>query len=265
MDKLTLLRFIINKRSAFCSSTRYKEIFMDKGFFALSFIGLACAAAATHAVTVPYTEDFAANNANWKQNGQTTFATYNFAGGPDGSSYISSTFNFVGSAENDGPVLHRANLSDAASGSNFFGDWIASGGKEFRAFVRHDSPEPLNYFVRFTGAAAFPGVIVSQPTAVQPNTWTPIEFMISPISPNLFFEAGAFADIFANVSRVQFGVSVPPALAGIDQDYTFDLDQVTLDIPEPNALALILMGLTAFSHRKTWGSRIEVSNTLNGC
>ncbi len=219
---------------------------MSKTVFSLALAALACTGSALQAVTVPYTENFPLNNANWKQNGQTTFAAFNANGGPDGSSYISSSFNFVGNLEDDGPVLHRANLSDSASSGNFFGNWIAADGKKFSAYVRHNATAPLEYFVRFTGASAFPGVIAFQPLTVQPNTWTLIEFDVSPTSTDFTFEAGSYAGIFSNVSRIQFGASVPAALAGIDQDFRFDLDQVTVNIPEPASLALgalVLVGV----------------------
>ncbi len=215
---------------------------MKKTAFSLAFAVMAFVGSALQAVTVPYTEDFTLNNANWKQNGQTTFATFNAAGGPDGSSYISSTFNFVGNVVDDGPVLHRANLADSASGGNFFGNWIAAGGTKFSAYVRHNATAPLDYFARFTGAPASPGVIAFQPVTVQPNTWTFVEFNVSPTSPDFFYEGGSYAGIFSNVSRVQFGASVSAALAGLDQDFTFDLDQVNV-IPEPTALALSVLGL----------------------
>jgi hypothetical protein len=223
---------------------------MKKAVFSLAFAAIACAGSALQAVVVPYTEDFTLNNANWKQNGQTTFAAFSAADGPDGSSYISSTFNFLGSVEDDGPVLHRANLSDSASGGNLFGNWIAAGATKLSAYVRHNATAPLDYFARFTGAPAFPGVIAFQPVTAQPNTWTLVEFDVSPNSSDLFYEGGSYAGIFSNVSRIQFGASVPAALAGVDQDFTFDLDQVTVNIPEPSALALSLLGLSGLIVRR---------------
>jgi len=211
---------------------------VKKTLFSLAFIVSTVFGSALQAVTVPYTEDFPLNNANWKQNGQTTFAAFNANGGPDGSSFISSSFNFVGNLEDDGPVLHRANLSDSASGGNFFGNWIAAGATKFSAYVRHNATAPLDYFARFTGAPAFPGVIAFQSLTVQPNTWTLVEFDVSPNSPDFFYEGGSYAGIFSNVSRIQFGASVPAALAGLDQVFTFELDQVTVNIPEPTSLAL---------------------------
>ena len=97
--------------------------------------------------------------------------------------------------------------------------------------------------VRDGNAPGFPGVIAFQPLTVQPNTWTLVEFNVSPTSPDLFYEGGTYAGIFGNVSRIQIGASVPAALAGVDQDFTFELDQVTVNIPEPTALAMSVLGL----------------------
>ncbi len=223
---------------------------MRKTAFSLVLLALVSIISAAHGVTVPYTEDFTTTNAGWRQNISANFADFKPSGGPDGSSYISSSYSFVGNLEDDGPVLHRANIADNASGGNFYGNWITAGATKFSAYVRHNVTEPVSYFARFTGASAFPGIIVFQPILVQPNTWTLLNFDASPSSPDLFFEGGNYVSIFSNVSRVQFGANVSALLAGLDQTFTFDVDKVTVNIPEPSALALSCLGLIGVVARR---------------
>ena len=214
---------------------------MTKTVFSLAFLTLACAGSALQALTVPYTEDFTVDNANWRTNVTATFMTYVPAGGPDGSSYASAPFNFLGSTEGTTPVLNRAN--SGASGNNFFGNWIAGGVKEFRAYVRHNATVPLSYFLRVADPVGFPGFVVTEPAAVLPNTWTLVDFTISPTNPNNLPEGQPFGSVFDSIGRVQLGAFVPAALAGVDQSFSFDLDQVTVDVPEPGTLALCLVSL----------------------
>jgi hypothetical protein len=205
-------------------------------------------ASAAQAVTVPYTENFPTDNANWQNNAR-TFATFNATGGPGDSSYISVPFNFQAAAANATPVLFRANPSTPfgpASGGNFVGNWLAGEVSQVRAYVRHNATEPLTYFGRFADSLGFPGFIVGDEVTVQPNVWTPIDLWISPNNPNNFDEGQPFAAVFDNIGFLQFGVFVPTGLAGVNQGFTFDIDQVTVDVPEPTSLAMAGLAVTAF-------------------
>src|SRR5687767_4199334 len=44
---------------------------------------------------VPFTENFSSDAANWYDSGATAPVDWLAAGGPDGSSHVSTTFNFV--------------------------------------------------------------------------------------------------------------------------------------------------------------------------
>lgn len=214
---------------------------MANTVFSLTFLTLAGAASALQALTVPYTENFSTNNAGWRTNVTSNFMTFIPSGGPDGSSYATAPFNFVGSTEGSFPVLNRAN--PGASGDNFFGNWRAGKVTQLSAYVRHNAMTPLEYFMRVATGMGSPGFIVTEPVAVAPNTWTLLEFPINSNNPNNLTEGpmSTFAGVFSNVTRLQLGAFVPAALAGVDQDFAFDLDQVTVDVPEPNSLALGLL------------------------
>jgi MYXO-CTERM domain-containing protein len=48
--------------------------------------------------------------------------------------------------------------------------------------------------------------------------------------------------VFGNIGNIQVGVSVSAALAGLDQEISFDIDQVSV-VPEPTAAALAVMAM----------------------
>jgi hypothetical protein len=202
---------------------------------------------ALQAVTVPYTEDFATNNANWRSNVSATFMTYVASGGPDGSSYVASPYTFTGGAGGNILVQHRANINTSnpalgGSGNNFVGNWIADSAKKVSAYVRHDAPVALEYFFRVATPANFPGFVVGNPNLVQPNTWTLLEWDINPNNPSNVAEGpmSTFSGVFGNVGVVQLGVYAP---AGVNQTVTFSLDQVTVTVPEPSTIAVSCLAL----------------------
>lgn len=221
-------------------------------FFTLSLLLQAGGFAAT---TVPFQEDFASSSALWANFNSSALLTFNATGGPDGSSYASGSFNFVDSAVGAGPVLLRGETTPGgpASGGQFFGNWITDGVREFRAFVRHDATVPVTFFTRFADSVNFPGATAVQFAPVLPNTWTELVFAIKPSSLNFVtFEGQSFATVFDSIGRLQIGVSTPAALAGVDQNITFDLDKVTINTPEPTTLLLSCLGaLWGLSHRRT--------------
>lgn len=213
---------------------------MSKTRALAAIVAAICVVSAAQAVTVPFTENFDADNANW-QNNANGLAVFNAAGGPDNSGYISAPFNFQNSAVDATPVLLRARPTTPfgpASGGNFIGNWLSNGVNSFSAYVRHNASEPLTYFARFADPLGFPGLIVGDTTSVLPNTWTLVDFKISPNNPNNFTEGQPFSAVFDSIGHVQLGVFVPAGLAGVNQEFTFDVDQVTIDVPEPASLTM---------------------------
>lgn len=210
------------------------------------FAGVCVSSAA--GLTVPFTESFAASNANWTNaaNAAMEFAP---SGGPDSSSYASTTFNFSGTNVQSTPAILRAQSTTNASGGNFFGNWITGGASEVSLDIRHDATIPLSLFARWTGATApaAPGWIIFG-KSVAPGSWTNVTFKID--SSNNFPEPGAnFNTIFSQVVRMQFGV-LPGQLAGVNTTVRFDIDNVRV-VPSPAAAAMFApMALVALRRRR---------------
>ena len=220
-----------------------------------AILGL-CLSATVHqslAATPGFTEDFELDVANWVNFDNTAFLSFNATGGPDGSSFASGDFNFKDLAFGDqGPVILRATTTPLgpASGGNFFGDWLTDGITEFSAQVRHNAPVPLTFFARFASPTFFPGAIAVRFQPVFPNTWTEMSFDIDPSNPAFVsFEGETFVDVFDGIGNVQIGVEVPAALAGVDQGFTFDVDQVSI-VPEPSSLVLASLAVLACVRRR---------------
>lgn len=191
------------------------------------------------ASTVLFTEEFSDSSSSWYDAAGSAPLGWQASGGPDGGSFAQTDFNFVASAAEDTPVLFRAQDEFGSSGGAFEGDWIADGVTEFSAFVHHDTGMPLTFFTRFSGPFNFPGATSIEFAPVPSGTWTLVSFLIQPGSPQFVtFEGSDFETVFGNIGHVQIGVSVPEALAGIDDPFTFSIDKPTI-VPEPGTLALL--------------------------
>jgi hypothetical protein len=195
------------------------------------------------ALTLPFTEDFASSVSGWR-NAASDPLTFVASGGPDGSSYASGQFNYLGFVSpfpGGGPVTFRGNASADASGGAFVGDWVAGGVTTTSAWVRHDAPVDLTFFLRVAGNA--PGAIYGSSVVVAPNVWTLVTFDTSPGAP-CTPEGGTCAGALAAVRNVQFGTTVPSALSSLDRAITLDIDQIAI-VPEPGTLLLAGAGLAA--------------------
>jgi|CXWL01.1.fsa_nt_gi hypothetical protein len=195
---------------------------------------------AARATLVPYTEEFAADSANWRDAAGLTPLSWNASGGPDSSSYASTSFNFVSSAPNATPPIMRAQDEFNSSGNAFVGNWIADGVNQLSVDVRHNASTPLTFFTRIASPVNFPGVAAVDFVPVLPNTWTTLIFPIVPGNPQFVFEGppSTFNSVFSNVGHLQVGVMVPAALAGLDQSFTFDVDKASI-VPEPASIFAI--------------------------
>lgn len=216
-----------------------------------TFAALVAAASfvSASAGTAPFTEDFTADSANWRDSTSVTPLSWFNNGGPGDSSYASGSFNFVNLVAGNTPAVIRGQDEFNSSNNAFTGDWVAGGINSFSMKVRHNATEPLGYFVRFSGPANFPGMIAVSFTPVAPGTWTELSFDIVEGNPALFGEGFSFTDVFSNIGHVQVGVTVPDGLAGVDQSFDFDIDQLSI-VPEPTSIALIALGALALLRRR---------------
>jgi hypothetical protein len=223
-------------------------------FSIVSALGVLSINTAARATIVPYTEEFAADAANWRDAAGLTPLAWNAAGGPDAGSYASTTFNFVSSAANSTPGILRAQDEYNSSGNAFVGNWIADGVNQLSIAVRHNSPEALTFFTRIAGPSNFPGVAAVNFVPVVPNTWTTLIFPIVPGNPQFVFEGppSTFNSVFGNVGHVQVGVMVPAALSGVDQSFTFDVDKASI-VPEPASFCVLACGMLLLASRRRVG------------
>ncbi len=194
--------------------------------------------------TVPFTENFTSSVSNWADATGQALATFVPSGGPDSSSYASSTFNVSGSADDDGIIVFRGQDEFNSSNHAFEGNWLAGGINHFSAYVKSNAPVPVTFFARFATASNFPGVAADNGTVAQPNTWTLLSFDINPseINATLFPEGPlSFYDtVFTGLGHVQIGYDVPVGYGMTNNTFTFGLDKVSINTPEPTSCLLAL-------------------------
>lgn len=206
------------------------------------------------ALTVPYTEEFASDNANWTSNANTALP-WHASGGPGGSSYVSTTHNYFGFVEpfpGAGPLVFRATGSNGASGGAFTGNWTTGGVVQVSAWVYQETGVDLSFYLRVTTPANFPGAAFLNGTAVPSGVWTQIFFTIADTTPPCTSESfpgspSTCPPSLANVGNFQFGTNAPAALVGQDQAWTIAIDKVnvTNTVPEPGAAMLLLGSFAA--------------------
>lgn len=208
------------------------------------------------APVAPFTEEFPTDAAQWTDGPPTGFATWVSSGGPGGAgdSYISAVGNTVSSSENDSIVLFRGNSTTSpenhASGDKFAGSWLDGGINNFSAWVFNGSPYPVPLFARFAQPGGGAGVAAMNGIIAAPNSWTQLSLAIAPgeINTTLFPEGSPtlYTSVFGNMGRIQVGFNVPKAMADAGGGvYTFGLDKVAVNTPEPTSL-LLGLGAAAF-------------------
>lgn len=189
--------------------------------------------------TVPFTEDFALGTANWKNNANADL-TFVASGGPDGSSFVTTTFAFS-TAFIDQIALFRGQSGFNSSGGAFNGDWLQEGVHRLTAYVRHDAIEPLDFFVRLALGVGSPAVSFVNSQQVAPGAWTKLDFDVSfsnPLHQNEGSPDEAFYNnVLSQVGRVQIGVIRPLSLATSTTPINYGLDQVRI-VPEPSSAVL---------------------------
>jgi hypothetical protein len=217
----------------------------------------------TFAAVDIYTEDFTTNSAGWANFNSSNFLAYNPTGGPDGGAYASGPRSFLNQAAGNTPVALRArwDVPWNSSGGAFHRNWIADQVRIVSAWVKHDVPTPVSFFMRVAGELNSPGHVYVDGVAsdtntwklAQPNIWTKFVFNVSPNSLNLLSpENGTWQGVFGLVGHLQFGAIVPDGFATDATSYTLGIDKVTISTPEPGTLALLALGLSGIA---LWSSR----------
>jgi hypothetical protein len=229
---------------------------MDTGGRGLGVALLTLAACApAMALTVPFTENFTADPAGWRMRDSVTPLTWQSSGGPDAGSYSSTTFNFQNSSVStmSGPIMFRGHDAFDASGDAFVGNWLTGGVTSLSAFVRHDAGVPLTFFTRFATPANSPAVVGLSSSPVPSGVWTQFTIPIGFGNPYIYEgppSQAFFNSVFGNIGNLQLGVMVPAELAGLNQVFNFDLDQVSI-VPEPAAGLLLLAGFIGLGFRRS--------------
>lgn len=209
----------------------------------LSVASLLTLASELFGLTVPFMEEFSNSAANWRDNGSLPL-TFVASGGADGGGHVSTAFSFEGLTS--GPILFRGHGAFDSSNDAFVGNWLTAGVGELRAYVRHNAPVAIDYFARIATANNFPGVAIELSQSVPPGgDWTLLRFNTSASNPLLTVEGppSFYASTMGAVGNVQFGVSLPNELTSDANSYVFDLDGVTIAVPEPTSVMLSLICL----------------------
>ena len=191
-----------------------------------------------------YTEDFTAGTNGWRFATATTLTPVG-SGGPDGSPYVSRTFDPTSAA----PIIFRAQEEFPGIDFSYTGNWISLGVNEVSAWVRHSLPEAIEFTARFSNPANFPGASYVS-SLVPSNTWTKVTFDVTASSPqNVTYEGTSHATVMSNVGHMQFGANIPSSLqSGPAVEYTFDFDGLeVLTIPEPASASLAALACSGLS------------------
>lgn len=211
----------------------FKSMFPRELFLA-SLIGLGLIfPASAGALTLPFLEDFVADDARWGTRGGGLGLDYLANGGMGGGGYVSDEIGLELNADGDSIVAFRAQDELNSSGNAFVGNWVGGSVQRFSAMVRHSAAVPLTFFTRFSSPFNFPGATAVRFQPVMPHVWTALEFTIDGANPAFVtFEGSNFATVFGNIGHVQVGFDVPTGFGGSTTPIRVDLDQAAI-VPEP--------------------------------
>ena len=219
---------------------------------------VACLAAmngivACHAqsLTVPFTEAFATDAANWAIDPAGTAAAWNGSGGPANGTFIAR----AGSGPDtgfgqfvSGPVLFRGQDGFDSSGDRFVGDWLTGGVGSFSIDVFHNHSAAMLFQVRLANPNNSPGAS-SVNVSVSPGAWTTLNVPL--VDSAAVFQtygqlgnppaASAFGQIFSSIGNIQVGLA-PGQVGGTGLGSSVTLGMANPSIaavPEPATWAML--------------------------
>ncbi len=203
-------------------------------------------ATSAHAVTVPFTEAFAASAQNWAIDSGGTSATWNATGGPSDSTFI-SRLGTPADGPFSGPIIFRGQDGFNSSGDAFVGDWIANSVGVFSVDFFHDNSSSLNVSVRFASPFNDPGAS-SVNFLVPASTWTTLTIPIvdSTSSFQAYGSLGAvpnatsFSTIFSSIGNIQISLASGQVGTGLPSSVTLGIANPTIaPVPEPSVWAVL--------------------------
>jgi len=212
-----------------------------------SVVGMPVSAAITD-----FSETFVTGPQNWRNSNGASVLGWTASGGPGDAAYVTSIFNLSSTTVGGfPPTVIRAQQSYGSSGGAYAGNWIAAGVTGVSFSFRHNLSEAVSVTGRFATPVNTPGASTVSSILVNPNTWTTISFDLREGSSDIIsLGGGTYAAIFSNIGNMQFGFTVPAALAGQNIDGSFDLTNFAI-VPAPGAFALLaIAGLTGRSRRR---------------
>jgi len=208
------------------------------------------AACQAQALTVPFTEAFATDAANWVTNQSGTAATWNASGGPANGTFISRLGtgpDTGGGPFTTGPVLFRGEDAFDSSSDRFVGNWITGGVAAWSVDVFHTHSSSLLFQVRLANAANNPGASTVN-VSVSPGAWTTLTTPITD-SAAVFQtygslgnppDASAFNSIFSSIGNIQIGLAPGQVGAGLASSVTLGMANPSISaVPEPGAWAAL--------------------------
>lgn len=182
------------------------------------------------ALVAPFTEDFSEDASGWVSDG-TNAIVWHRDGGVENQPFISTTAT-VSAACN---IVFRGNSANDASDGAFAGNWLAGGVTAFRAYVRHDAPMPLNFFVRLN-AGGMGYAASSNPIEVKPHEWVLISIpIVDSLGPTGIWQSyeGAglkFSSVFTSIKDVQVGLDAAQPTETMGHAYHVSLAYVSMAI-----------------------------------
>ena len=209
------------------------------------------AACQAQALTVPFTEAFATDAANWMTDpGGAAPATWNASGGPANGTFISR----LGSGPDtgfgqfvSGPILFRGQDAFDSSSDRFVGNWITGGVAAWSVDVFHTHSSSLLFQVRLANAANNPGASTVN-VSVSPGAWTTLTTPITD-SAAVFQTYGslgnppnatAFNSIFSSIGNIQIGLAPGQVGAGLASSVTLGMANPSISaVPEPGTWAVL--------------------------